>query len=166
MNFGDLVERRIREAQLEGKFKNIKGEGAPIDLQENPFEDPEMRLAYKMLKNAGFCPEWIELMKQIDEEISQVERVWENYRFNRQRQIKSAQNVKVVKFAETIREIDRSRNIILQRLETRWREINSKITYFNAIVPVDSLKKPLISIDKMRESFSREFPLLSGYLEK
>jgi hypothetical protein len=64
-----LVEQKIREAIEQGEFENLRGEGAPIDLSENPYEDPEWRTAHRMLRNAGFAPAWIEERKDIDADL-------------------------------------------------------------------------------------------------
>ena len=61
-----LVDRKIREAMAEGEFDNLSGKGAPIDLTENPFEDPDWRTAHRLLRNAGFAPAWIEDRKDIE----------------------------------------------------------------------------------------------------
>lgn len=62
----DLVEEQIRKAQERGDFDNLAGAGKPLDLDENPFEPAEMRMAFKILKENDFAPYWIELGKEID----------------------------------------------------------------------------------------------------
>src|SRR6185295_11975425 len=64
-----LIDRKIREAMDEGEFDDLSGKGEPIDLTENPFEDPDWRMAHRMLRNAGFAPAWIEERKDIESEI-------------------------------------------------------------------------------------------------
>src|SRR5207244_12462840 len=68
------------QAMEQGEFDNLAGKGAPIDLAENPFEDPGWRTAHRLLQNAGFAPAWIEERKDIEFEIdaarNQLERVW------------------------------------------------------------------------------------------
>jgi DnaJ family protein C protein 28 len=64
-----LVERKIREAMEQGEFDDLPGKGQPVDLSENPFEDPELRMAHRFLRNAGFAPAWIEERKDIDAEL-------------------------------------------------------------------------------------------------
>lgn len=61
-----LVDKKIREAMEAGEFDNLAGTGQPIDLSENPFEDPDWRTAHRLLRNAGFAPSWIEERKDID----------------------------------------------------------------------------------------------------
>jgi DnaJ homolog subfamily C member 28 len=67
-NWESLIDKKIREAMEQGEFDDLPGKGKPIDTSENPFEDPEMRLAHRMLRNAGFAPSWIEERKDIDAE--------------------------------------------------------------------------------------------------
>ncbi|HWQ74813.1 MAG TPA: DUF1992 domain-containing protein [Syntrophomonas sp.] len=62
----DLVEEQIRKARERGDFDNLAGAGKPLDLEENPFEPAEMRMAFKILKDNDFAPYWIELGKEID----------------------------------------------------------------------------------------------------
>jgi hypothetical protein len=63
-----IAERKILEAMEEGAFDHLDGAGKPFDLSENPFEDPSDRLAYRLLKNNGFAPAWIEEAKEIEAE--------------------------------------------------------------------------------------------------
>jgi len=65
-SFEDLVEERIRKAREKGGFDNRGGFGKPLQLYENPFEPPEMRMVFKILKDAGYAPYWVELGKDID----------------------------------------------------------------------------------------------------
>lgn len=69
----DLVEEQIRKAQERGDFNNLKGAGKPIDLSENPYEPPELRMAFKILKENDFAPYWIELGKEIDADLAKLE---------------------------------------------------------------------------------------------
>jgi len=72
MDFCELIaERKIREAMAEGAFDHLQGAGQPIALDEDPFEDPSVRLAHRLLKNNGFAPAWIEESKSIDAAVAQ-----------------------------------------------------------------------------------------------
>ena len=75
-----LIDQKIREAMEQGEFDNLSGKGAPIDLSENPFEDPDWRTAHRVLRNAGFALAWIEERKDIEFEIdaarNQLKSVW------------------------------------------------------------------------------------------
>ena len=75
-----LIDQKIREAMEQGEFDDLEGKGEPIDLSQNPFEDPELRLAHRALRNAGFAPAWVEERKDIESELStgreQLARSW------------------------------------------------------------------------------------------
>jgi len=64
-----IAERKIREAMEEGAFEPLDGTGEPLDLNENPFEDPAQRMAHRILRNNGFAPAWIEEGRDIEAEI-------------------------------------------------------------------------------------------------
>ena len=63
-----IAERKIREAMAEGAFDRLEGTGQPLDVSEDPFEDPSDRMANRLLKNNGFAPAWIEEAKEIEAE--------------------------------------------------------------------------------------------------
>lgn len=63
--FENLVEQRILAAQRKGEFENLPGSGAPIDFANDSHVPEDLRMAYKMLKNADCVPPEIEIKKQI-----------------------------------------------------------------------------------------------------
>jgi hypothetical protein len=78
-----LTEKKLREAITNGEFDDLPGKGEPIDLRENPFEDPDLRVVHRLLRNAGFAPAWIEERKDIDAELEAAQRTllrsWEMF---------------------------------------------------------------------------------------
>ena len=64
--FTKIVEDRIRRAQRKGKFKNLAGAGKPLVLEEDGHIAEDLRLSYKILKNADCLPPEIELKKEIE----------------------------------------------------------------------------------------------------
>ena len=66
MSFEKSADKKIKEAIANGEFDNIRGKGQPLDLDAY-FATPEhLRMGYSMLKGAGFVPEEMELLKQIE----------------------------------------------------------------------------------------------------
>jgi hypothetical protein len=59
-----LIEKQIREAMAEGAFDNLPHQGQPLPNEDNPHAG-EWGLAYKMLKDAGYAPPWIETDKEV-----------------------------------------------------------------------------------------------------
>ena len=51
-----MAERHILEAQARGEFEDLPGAGAPLDLEDDALVPEELRVAYRMLRNAGFLP--------------------------------------------------------------------------------------------------------------
>ena len=51
-----IAERKIREAMAEGAFDNLSGKGRPLNLEEDPYEDPSLRMAHRLLRNNGVRP--------------------------------------------------------------------------------------------------------------
>ena len=64
--FDKIVEERIRIAQRKGQFKNLAGSGKPLALEDDRHIAEELRLAYKILKNADCLPPEVELKKEIE----------------------------------------------------------------------------------------------------
>ncbi len=65
--FKKIAEERIREAMERGEFRDLEFKGKPLEIKEDPFVPEELRIAYRMLKNAGFLPKEVELRKEIAE---------------------------------------------------------------------------------------------------
>ena len=63
--FDLLAERRIRDAQARGEFDDLPGSGRPLDLEDDPPVPEELRVAYRLLKNAGFVPPEPEMHREI-----------------------------------------------------------------------------------------------------
>ncbi len=66
MSLDKLVEEIIRDAMARGEFDNLPGKGKPLDL-DSYFDLPEAeRMAIKLLKDSGFLPEEVQLLKDIN----------------------------------------------------------------------------------------------------
>ena len=60
-----IVEQRIQEALARGDFDELPGKGKPIPVEDDSMVPDELRLAYKILKNAGCLPPELESRKEI-----------------------------------------------------------------------------------------------------
>jgi hypothetical protein len=63
--FEIIAEQKIREAIERGEFDALPGQGRPLDLSDAPLVPDELRMAYRLLKNAGFVPPELEARKEI-----------------------------------------------------------------------------------------------------
>jgi hypothetical protein len=66
-----LAEKKIEEALSRGEFDHLPGAGRPLALDDDPLIPEELRVAYRILKNAGFVPPEVETLN----EIAQLERL-------------------------------------------------------------------------------------------
>jgi hypothetical protein len=60
-----LIEERIRRAQEEGAFDNLPGEGAALDLNDDPLVPMELRAICRVLKNSGYLPPEVEHLREL-----------------------------------------------------------------------------------------------------
>jgi hypothetical protein len=63
--FAKLAENRILEAIEAGEFDNLRGRGQPLDLNDDSHIPPELRMAYKILKNADCLPPELVLRQEV-----------------------------------------------------------------------------------------------------
>jgi hypothetical protein len=59
--FEMLAEQKIQEAIARGELDGLPGAGKPLDLDDPPLVPEDLKVAYRMLKNAGFVPPELEL---------------------------------------------------------------------------------------------------------
>ena len=117
----DLVERQIREAQEQGAFDNLPGHGKPLPPEAiNPYEGSRA-LAHKILRDHGFAPEWIEVGREIRQELETARcRLVDSYR----------------RYGPNSRALDRFAEQIA--------ELNDKIDLYNLKAPVMQFRRPRI----------------------
>lgn len=65
LDFERLAEQRIAEAIARGELEDLPGSGKPLALDDDALIAPELRLAYRVLKNAGYVPQEVALRKEI-----------------------------------------------------------------------------------------------------
>jgi hypothetical protein len=69
-----LVERRLEEAAANGELSGLPGEGRPLPIEDDVMVPPELRVAYRILKNAGFVPPELAEVAEVQQLIAAVER--------------------------------------------------------------------------------------------
>ena len=133
------VEEHIRLAMEQGKFEDLPGKGKPLNLDENPLEDPDWRLAHQMLRSAGFTLPWIENSREIEKELNTARqsllRTW------------------------TWRQDSQSSGGITDEVDFEWRQavdrfreqivtLNERIFSYNMGVPAERFQKPILNADR------------------
>jgi hypothetical protein len=68
MHFLDLLaEQRIAEAERDGMLKDLPGAGAPLNLDDDRLIPEDLRMAYRILKNAGYVPPEVTALRELAE---------------------------------------------------------------------------------------------------
>lgn len=60
-----LAERRIAEAIGRGELENLPGEGRPLDFGDDALIPEDLRLAWRILRNAGLVPPEVQALREI-----------------------------------------------------------------------------------------------------
>lgn len=114
-----IAEEKIREAIEKGEFDNLPGKGKPLNLEDDSHLPQDIRLSYKILKNAGCLPPELELRKEIhtmEELLSNMEDTQEKYR-----QMKKL-NLLILKL-----NMSRQRSIEMEEHERYYEKIVEKV---------------------------------------
>ncbi|MGG3455289.1 DnaJ family domain-containing protein [Paenibacillus rhizolycopersici] len=60
-----LAEQKIAEAMARGEFDDLPGKGKPLKVEDLSGVPEDLRMAYKLMKNAGYVPEEIQLQQEM-----------------------------------------------------------------------------------------------------
>ncbi len=142
------VDQQIREAQERGDFDNLPGTGKPLDLTPNPYAQ-EQELAFKVLKDAGYAPEWIELDKAIRHRLQGTRAV-----LRRQWEWREARLRELAGLTDRWAEAERERAVAgwhdaVSAFELALAEINKEIGELNLKVPSPRFQRA--KLDTARE---------------
>ena len=60
-----MAEQKIQEAMAKGELNNLAYEGKPVEIEDLSNIPEELRMTYRILKNAHILPEEMEIRKEI-----------------------------------------------------------------------------------------------------
>jgi hypothetical protein len=60
-----IAEHRIQEAVDRGELQGLPGEGRPLAEEDDALVPETLRVGYRLLKNAGYVPEEVQLRREI-----------------------------------------------------------------------------------------------------
>ncbi len=146
MGLEKAIEEIIRKAQQEGHFDNLEGTGQPLNLDDNPFEDPEWRLANRVLKNAGFRPAWLELDAQLREALGRARQDLRQSRAWREERLGALEGRTDAQAASESRWVADEWDRALARFREAVAEINRGIASLNLKVPLERLQRKPIDL--------------------
>src|SRR5437763_9331893 len=130
-----LIDKKIREAMEAGEFKDLPGKGERVNLDENPYEDPDVRTAHRLLRDAGYTLPWIDERRAIDNELEDARKIL-------------ARAHTIYKKSQGRRAEGESGEIIWRKRVGEFRskveELNTRIRRLNLKVPTGSLQRVLV----------------------
>ncbi|MDD4801404.1 MAG: DUF1992 domain-containing protein [Syntrophomonas sp.] len=136
-----LVEEQILKAQARGDFDNLKGAGKPLDLDENPFEPQDMRMAFRILKNNDVTPYWIQLGNDIDADTAKLWKEVEGFK----RYVFLFINEKHV--PQAINRFESKKSLFYYEKRLELEKIKKKILDYNLQCPTFRLGRQNIEVD-------------------
>ena len=141
------IEELMRRAIADGKFDNLPGKGRPLQLDENPHEDPAWRMAFKMLKDSGFSLPWVETIREIEAEVEKarlaLQRAWEW----RREALEQNQPHPTVQ-AEWQRALD--------AFQAQVVALNKRIRDYNLEVPHERFQRPALNFEREIKALTAE----------
>lgn len=158
--FETLVEERIQKAMEEGQFKNLPGEGKPINLTDYDFLNQDVWMSNKILKNAGYLPPWIELAWEIDadeQRLAAVTAGFEDWLASaRAMLLPLPQGDRALRRAAT----DRAFHTHTEQYVRIAEPLHEKITNFNVMCPIRRLEKVTVWVEYRVEQMEARYAAL------
>ena len=144
-NHSRSIDEQIRQAIQKGEFDNLPGKGQPLDLSENPFEDPSWRIAFRMLRQSGYTLPWLETRQTIEKDYQEaclsLERSW-NWR-----------NEKIAA-GEKHRFVENEWRRALAQFQEKVIDLNRRIFNYNLEVPADQFQRRQINSEREIEKIT------------
>jgi hypothetical protein len=151
--FDRIVEKLLREAQANGKFDNLSGQGQPLKLGQED-DTSEEWAANHLLKNQELRPDWLEEDLAIRAEAEQARQAvqrtqrWRNERLAALGTGEDAETTREREWAEAEwRRTQREFRETLARLNERLRTLNLK-------VPLERFQRRLLEIEAELAKFN------------
>jgi DnaJ family protein C protein 28 len=152
--YRDYIEEQIQEAVARGEFDNLAGTGKPLNLEDDHLAGDKTS-AYRLLKQNGYAPPEIELLKEIRRENERVEQ-----QMNRLRtQARDLRSRRVPPFPSEKRAYNESVEKAARACEEKLRALNRKILTFNLSVPA-TMHMTFLDVEKKMQQFRDACPLL------
>ena len=172
------VEEAIQEAQRDGRFNNLPGQGQPLNIDPSPDA-----VVNNLLKEAHVRPEWIEVGCLIDALQERTGRYYEQFRHHYEAEWRkitlqdqkakhltgwrrwwhilwhgSGNRLQSPKHGDPLTNFNRRWMAGITRYATLLHETNIQIRRFNYLVPQRDLQRHMIPVRQRLEEFTSNFP--------
>lgn len=139
------IDEIIQQAMQEGVFDNLPGKGKPLNLEENPFLDQEWQLAYHLLKQNGFAPQFIEQRQAIELDLAAARQALARAWAWHQQALAEGKSADLVEG-----EWARAR----KEFETKMEKVNKEIRTYNLHIPTQSLFRSPVKMEAELKLFA------------
>lgn len=146
----DLVGALMAKAVEQGEFDNLEGAGKPLDLDENAFEQTDLHMANKILKDNGYAPYWIELNKEINALQAKLDK--EIGDFKKYRQIVLSEK----RSSGAMRRFEQKKQDFYRQTRVSLEEISQKILDYNLHCPVSTLGRFNFDVEVAMERIAED----------
>jgi DnaJ homolog subfamily C member 28 len=151
--FHDYIEEIMQEAMERGEFDNLAGTGQPLNLHDEYLDAGEKAAAYRLLKNNGYAPPEIDLLKEIRRERARMEEKLERLRARGD----ALRRRTVPPFESEKRAYNATVEKAISDYEEQLRELNRKILTLNLTVP-PPMHLPALDVEKLVRCFQDTCP--------
>ena len=158
-----LSERRIRDALQSGELQTDIGPNRQLDLEDNPHVPEDMRLAFKVMQNSHFRPDWMELGDEIDGDLTAWRQAADRHFATLHDRLDRATQRGIHRLRDEVTALKVRHHKATAQHAAAIAEINSKIHRYNASVPTDSLLRGTINADEAMRAFADRLPAYLTY---
>ena len=140
------VEERLRRMSEAGDLTGLPGEGRPLPLEG---ADGPQWAAFHLMRNNRLLPHWAQMRKEIDAESERLAAAVRRHAEWAERRAIALRRLPAERIFETARRTREETDRFRARLVREVGELNARIDRYNAAVPVDSLRLPHASLERL-----------------
>ncbi|MFN3929534.1 MAG: DnaJ family domain-containing protein [Thermoflexus sp.] len=141
VNWGEWVEQKILEAIRRGEFDHLPGKGKPLHLEENPYLEPGLAIAYHILRQNDARPEWIEADLAIRRGIEAARRDLQRTMRWREEALRALEGKTDARSRAERKWIEEEWERALRAFARRIAELNEQVFLYNLKVPIYWLQR-------------------------
>jgi hypothetical protein len=146
--YESAIDKQIREAMERGEFEDLRGAGKPLTLDDDPYVPADWRLAFKILKDAGVAPEWIEKGKAIRAELEALAALLEREVHHQRARRARLNTLNATQLIAEWENLEHARAETCQVYRERATALNQMIDTYNLQVPDMRLQVPRVQIEE------------------
>lgn len=131
-----------------GEFDDLPGAGKPLALDDDPHVPADWRLAFKILKDAGVAPEWIEKGKAIRAELDALVELLDRAARHQRAQRARLRTRPTTELVAAWKHLENTRAETCREYRERATALNQLIDTYNLQVPDIRLQVPRVQIEQ------------------